>query len=127
MESLAQLGELGDLALWSMLVGFFSPLFISALKSSRWSARTQSIVAFAFYVLVGAVTAWLSGIFSTVSLMTAVLLIFVTGATSYRDLWKKTGVTGKIEAVTSRGGDTADPDENGRHEAGVSTKTFPLG
>lgn len=127
MDSLIQLSGLGELALWSMLVGFFSPLVIAIIQQSRWSARVQSVVAFAFYVLVGAVTAWLSGIFNTVSLLTAVLLVFVTAANSYRELWKKTGVTGKIEAATSKGGDPADPDANGRHEAGVSNKTFPLG
>ncbi|QWY81935.1 membrane protein [Arthrobacter phage Sicarius2] len=112
MDSITQLTGLGELALWSMLVGFFSPPVIAVIQQSRWSARAQSIVAFVFYLIVGAVTALLSGVFTTASLVTAVLVIFVTAANSYRELWKKTGVTGKIETATSGNRD-------GRHEAGV--------
>ncbi|QIN94358.1 hypothetical protein SEA_ABBA_29 [Arthrobacter phage Abba] len=132
MDSITQLSGLGELALWSMLVGFFSPPVIAVIQQSKWSARVQSIVAFVFYLVVGAITALLSSVFNTASLVTAVLVIFVTAANSYRELWKKTGVTGKIESATSPGAATLvdyepEPDHNGKHEAGITSSTYPPG
>ena len=131
MDSITQLSGLGELALWSMLVGFFSPPVVAVIQQSKWTARTQAIVAFVFYLVVGAVTALLSGVFNTASLVTAVLVIFVTAANSYRELWKKTGVTGKIESATSPTAAVADyePDtgHDGKHEAGITSSTYPPG
>ncbi|QDK01909.1 membrane protein [Arthrobacter phage Vibaki] len=104
------LAALGPVALWLMAVGFFSPPVIAVIQQSRWSARRQSIVAFLFYLVVAAVTAWLNGIFTAVGLVTAVLLVFVIASTAYKNLWKPTGVAPAIEAATPVGTD-------GRHEA----------
>lgn len=111
-ETLAALAGLGPVALWLLAVGFFSPLVIAVIQQSRWPARTQSVVAFVFYVAVAAVTAWLNGIFNTVGLVTAVLVVFITASTSYKNLWKPTGVAPAIEAATPIA------NKQGRHEAG---------
>jgi hypothetical protein len=111
-DTLAALAALGPVALWLLAVGFFSPLVIAVIQQTRWSARRQSLVAFAFYVVVAAVTAWLQGIFTGFGLVTAFLVIFVTAATAYRNLWKPTGVAPAIEAATPIA------DKQGRHEAG---------
>lgn len=99
-EALGALAALGPVALWLLAVGFFSPLVIAVIQQSRWSVRRQSIVAFAFYVVVAAVTAWLQGIFNTFGIIAAFLAIFVTAATAYRNLWKPTGIAPAIEAAT---------------------------
>lgn len=109
-EAVALLVGLGPVALWLLAVGFFSPLVIAVIQQSGWSARRQSVVAFAFYVAVAAVTAWLNGIFNTAGLVTSLLVVFVTGATAYKNLWKPTGVAPAIEAKTPL-------TKQGRHEA----------
>ncbi|MDN4646460.1 hypothetical protein [Arthrobacter sp. PsM3] len=101
--TLQALAALGPVALWLMAVGFFSPLVIAVIQQSRWSARRQSILAFLFYVVVAAVTAYLNGIFTAVGLVTAVLIVFVVASTAYKNLWKPTGAAPAIEAATSPG------------------------
>ncbi|WNN95980.1 membrane protein [Arthrobacter phage Hirko] len=120
------LAALGPVALWLMAVGFFSPLVIAVIQQSRWSARRQSVVAFLFYVVVAAVTAWLNGIFTTVGIVTAVLVVFVIASTAYKALWKPAGVAPAIESATS-----PVPAADGKHEAGADVPEYtdpgPLG
>jgi hypothetical protein len=99
-DTLAALAALGPVALWLLAIGFFSPLVIAVIQQTRWSARQQSVVAFVFYVVVAAVTAWLQGIFTAFGLVTAFLVVFVTAATAYRNLWKPTGIAPAIENAT---------------------------
>ena len=110
-KTLEALAALGPVALWLMAVGFFSPLVIAVIQQTRWSVRRQSIVAFCFYVVVAAVTAWLAGIFTTAGVIVAILVIFVTAGNSYKLLWKPTGVAPAIQAATPIG------DKQGKHEA----------
>lgn len=97
---------LSNPALWALAVGFFSPPVISVIQQSKWSARRQSLVAFAFYLVVAAVTAFVAGLFTTGDIVRLALLIFLAAGTSYKTLWKPTGISPAIEAVTSPG--TAD-------------------
>ena len=101
VNDLPQLLELGNVGLWSLLVGFFSPPVISLIQQNRWTPRAKSIVAFAFYLAVGAVTAYFSGVFTVTGLATAILVVFVTAANSYKALWRPTGVAPAIESATS--------------------------
>lgn len=93
--------QLGTPALWALAVGFFSPPVISIIQQSRWSPRAQSLVAFGFYVVVAAVTAWFAGLFSIGDISRLALLIFLAAGTSYKTLWKPTGVSPAIENATS--------------------------
>jgi hypothetical protein len=99
-DTLAALAALGPVALWLLAVGFFSPLVIAVIQQTRWSPRRQAVVAFLFYVVVAAVTAWLQGIFTAFGIVTAFLVIFVTAATAYRNLWKPTGIAPAIQNAT---------------------------
>lgn len=98
---------LGNPALWALAVGFFSPPVISVIQRSRWSARTQSLVAFGFYLVVAAVTAYVAGLFTTGDILRLALLVFLAAGTSYKTLWKPTGVSPAIEAATSPKQDNA--------------------
>jgi Na+(H+)/acetate symporter ActP len=91
---------LDNAALWALCVGFFSPPVISIIQQSTWSVRTQSLVAFGFYLAVAAVTAWVAGLFTPGDYVRLALLIFLTGASSYSALWKPTGASPAIERVT---------------------------
>lgn len=102
--------ELGTPALWALAVGFFSPPVISTIQQSRWSTRTQAMVAFGFYLMVAAVTAYVLGLFNTLDVLRLALLIFLAAGTSYKTLWKPTGISPAIERVTS-------PPADGKHEA----------
>lgn len=88
-------------ALWALAVGFFSPPVISTIQQSRWSARTQSLVAFGFYLVVAAVTAYVLGMFAIGDIFRLALLIFLAAGTSYKTLWKPTGISPAIERATS--------------------------
>ena len=93
--------NLGTPALWALAVGFFSPPVISTIQQSRWSARTQSLVAFGFYLVVAAVTAYVLGLFAIGDVFRLALLVFLAAGTSYKTLWKPTGISPAIERVTS--------------------------
>jgi hypothetical protein len=97
-------------ALWALAVGFFSPPVISTIQQSRWSTRTQSLVAFAFYLVVAAVTAYVLGLFAIGDIFRLALLIFLAAGTSYKALWKPTGISPAIERLTS-------PDNAPEHRA----------
>jgi fatty acid desaturase len=99
-QEIASLAALGPVALWLLLVGFFSPLAISVIQQAKWTPRTRSLVAFAFYVVVAAVTAYLQGIFNTTGIIVAILVIFVTAGNAYKLLWQPTGAAQAIESVT---------------------------
>jgi hypothetical protein len=92
---------LDNAALWALAVGFFSPPAIALIQQTRWSPRRQALVAFAFYLVVAAGTAWVSGLFNVADYARLALLIFVSGATSYTALWKPTGVAPAIAQATS--------------------------
>lgn len=93
--------NLGTPALWALAAGFFSPPVISTIQQSRWSARTQSLVAFGFYLVVAVMTAYVLGLFNTLDILRLALLIFLAAGSSYKTLWKPTGISPAIEAVTS--------------------------
>lgn len=93
--------NLDNPALWALAVGVFSPPVISIIQQAAWSARKKSLVAFGFYLVVAAVTAYVLGLFNTTDYFRLVLLIFLAGGASYQTLWKPTGVAPAIQSVTS--------------------------
>lgn len=95
--------ELGNLAMWSLVVGFFSPIVISMLQQPGWSNQVRALVAFIFCALVAIPTAYFAGDLEGKDYVASGLLILVTAIASYRDFWKPTAVSPKIEAATSGG------------------------
>jgi hypothetical protein len=89
--------------MWSLLVGFFLPLAISAIQQADWSNPVRAAVAFVVCVLAGLGTVWLAGDFDTTDVVSSVLLVLVTALATYKGLWKPAGVTPAIEAATSPG------------------------
>lgn len=93
--------NLDNAALWALAVGFFSPPVISVIQQSRWSQRVQALVAFGFYLVVAAITAYVAGLFNGGDILRLALLIFLAAGTSYKALWKPTGISPAIESATS--------------------------
>lgn len=89
------------LEMWSLLVGFFLPLAISAIQRASWSNPVRAAVAFGVCVLAGLGTVWLAGNFSTKNIVSSVLLVLVTALATYKGLWKPSGVAPAIETATS--------------------------
>lgn len=98
-----------DAVLWSLCVGILAPLAISAIKRSRWSPRLQSLTALLVYIVAALGTAFFTGVFNTASILTLIMVIFLTGYASYQAVWKPTGVDRAIDQATSP--------SPGRHEA----------
>lgn len=113
--------NLGTPALWALAVGFFSPPAISIIQQSRWSERRQALVAFGFYLVVAAVTAYVLGLFNTPDILRLALIIFLAAGTSYKTLWKPTGISPAIEAATLVG-----PDSGPKHSAGSQPLTINI-
>jgi hypothetical protein len=91
---------LDNAALWALAVGFLAPPVISVIQQSKWSRRTQSWVAFGFCLVLGTLTAWFTGLFTITDIGRLALLVFLSSAASYQALWKPTGISPAIEAVT---------------------------
>lgn len=99
--------ELPDVNLSSALtmvlgiIGFVSPLVLSAVIQTGWSAKLQSYVTLAYSVLVGALLAWASGSLTAPDIVTNVLVVFTFTIAFYRGFWKTTGVSKAIEERTN--------------------------
>lgn len=96
-----------NLEMWSLLVGFFLPLVISAIQRASWSNPVRALVALGACVVAALGTVWLAGDFNTKDIVSSVLLVLVTALATYKGLWKPTGVSPGIEAHT--GGGTESP------------------
>jgi len=90
-----------NLAMWSLVVGFFTPPVLAVIQQPKWSATVRAIVGFLFALVVGGVTAWLTGSLNVNDWVSAALIVLVSAITTYKGFWKETGVAQKIEAATS--------------------------
>ncbi len=107
--------EMSNLALWTAIVSFFAPLALDLIIQSGWSKRVQAIVAFAVSAVIGVVTAFFSGAFTGVGIVTGILLAFVVTITAYKGFWKN--VAPDLKSATSKTVDLKqDSDGNWRAE-----------
>lgn len=95
-----------DLQMWELIVGFLSAtLVLPMIQQPQWTTRTRAAVTFVYAVVVGLVTAYLTGAFAGVhdfrTGVSSVLLMLVTAIASYRGFAKPTGLAPAIERATS--------------------------
>lgn len=81
--------EMTDLALWTAIVAFFAPVILDIIIQSGWSKRVQSLVAFLASAVIGIVSAFFSGAFNGLGIVTGILLAFVVTITAYQGFWKR--------------------------------------
>ncbi len=108
-----------DLQMWSLIVGVLAPLVYAIVQQPKWPRPVRAIVMVLLTVLVGGGTAYFNGDFNGRSIVSSVLLVFVSAITAYHGLWKPTGVAPAIERTTS-GAPTspaATPEAQGNVEA----------
>lgn len=94
---------LTDFTMYSLLVGFLLPPALAIVMQSRWSDRVRSIVAFIACVIAGAGVAYFQGDLTGKRLVSGALIVLTTGLATYRNFWKSTGISPKIEAATTFG------------------------
>ncbi len=109
--------NLGTPALWALAVGFFSPPVISLILQSRWSPRKKALVAFVFYLVVAAVTAYVQGLFNTADYIRLALLVFLLAVASYKAVWHPTGIAPAIETKSNLTLYPAEEDDTPKHAA----------
>jgi hypothetical protein len=95
-----------DLAMWEVIVGFISATFIlPIIQQPSWTEKVRSLVTFAYSIVVGLVTAYLTGGFDNVTdprtAASAVLLMLITAISTYKGFAKPTGIAPAIEEHTS--------------------------
>lgn len=93
--------EISNLALWTGVVAFFAPVLLDLIIQSGWSNRVQALAAFLVSAVIGTVTAYFSGMFTGVSIVTAILLAFVVTISAYKGFWKQ--VTPNLKDATTVG------------------------
>lgn len=92
---------MSNLAMWSMVVGFFLPMVIAVIQQPSWSQQVRALVTFGVCVVAGAGTAYFNGDFNTADIASAILVTLVTAISVYKGLMGPTGIAPKIEAATS--------------------------
>jgi hypothetical protein len=83
------------------VVGLALPILLSVIIQSKWSTRTQSIVALAACLVVGGGVALLenTSVAETVGQVIAATFI------SYKAFWEPTGIADSVESATNFGGE----------------------
>lgn len=94
--------EMSNLALWTAIVSFFAPAVLDLIIQSRWHKRVQSVIAFLASAVIGVVTAYFSGAFTGVGIVTGILLAFVVTITAYKGFWKP--IAPELKTATDVGG-----------------------
>ncbi len=99
---------MSDLQMWELIVGFLSATFVlPVLQQPSWSASARAFVTFLYCVVVGLVTAYLTGAFSDITDLrtgvSAVLFMLVTAVASYKGFAQPVGIAPAIESATSPG------------------------
>lgn len=78
-----------DAALLAIIIGFLAPLVLNFIVSATWPSWAKSLAAFAFAAVAGTLTAWITGAFEGLPILSTVLLILVVSITSYQNFWRQ--------------------------------------
>ncbi len=82
---------------WSALVGLLLPGLVAIVNRESWKPWVKAVVAVAASVLVGTVTALLSGGFTGVTWVQALVIVSVASQVAYHTWWKNSGISDWIE------------------------------
>lgn len=90
-----------DLQLWATLVGASLPLVVAAIQQPKWSESARSIVTFLTCLIAAGGTAFFQHNLTGRGLVSAALFVTVSALTTYKLVWKPTGVAPAIERATT--------------------------
>ncbi len=100
---------MNDLAMWSLILGFFVPPVVAVIQQPRWNDGLRAVVTFVFSILValGSLvfddTLGFHAALDAENWISATLLVLVTAISTYKGLWQKTGIAPAIESSTTVG------------------------
>lgn len=98
------------LTMLNLVIGFLSATFIiPIIQQPRWSAQVRSWITFAYSVVVGFLTSWVTGELSLKDIATSVLVVLITAIATYKGFAKPTDIAPKIEGATSPGQTPSQP------------------
>lgn len=94
-----------ELAAWTAVVGVMLPLVISVIQQSGWAVKMRSAVTAAVSIAAAVGTVYYAnpgGLEAQPLIITAAAVLTLAGST-YRTVWKPTGIAGKVEQATNIG------------------------
>lgn len=87
---------------WGALIGTLAPLFIAIVQQPRWTGSTRVVVSIIASAILGFGTAAAAGdLSSPKEIGTAALAVLLATMTTYRNIWKPSGIASAIETKTS--------------------------
>jgi ABC-type uncharacterized transport system permease subunit len=90
-----------DTQMWNLIVGVLLPPLIALVQRPTLPTWARSLIAVAASGVAGFVTVWIAGELTGRSVITGVLITLVAAVATYESIWRKVGVTGKVEIATS--------------------------
>lgn len=95
-----------DLEMWNLVTGFISAtLVLPLVQQPRWSVSARAALTFAYCMVVGLVSAYLTGQLDGVhdlrDAVSSVLLLLVATIATYKGFAKPVGIAPAIESATS--------------------------
>lgn len=93
--------NLNNAALFAVIVAFLLPVFQAAIQRPKWTQQVKSSLTFVVCLAFSSGTVFFAGNWSSTDLVRTFLVVFVIAQVSYRQFWKPSGITTKVENLTS--------------------------
>ena len=100
--------HMSESLMFSAVVGFFLPPLVAVIQQPHWPDWFRAVVGFLAAVVVSLGTLYFTGglVLSGTGkewIIFDFLLLLVTSISTYRELWKPTGIAPMIEQISSPG------------------------
>ena len=89
--------KMTDQKMWTIVVSFFLPWIIAVVVKQGWTAVVKGWISFGMCLAVALGDAFFSGALTGRGIVSSLLLVVVVCVTSYKGLWKPTGIAEAIE------------------------------
>jgi hypothetical protein len=88
--------------LWiSGVVGVFLPHLIAIVNQTHWSAGLKSIISTVACLAAGTIVCWATEQLDFSNLVASAGIVFTFTVTTYKGLWKPTGIIDAVETSTT--------------------------
>lgn len=95
---------LDDTVSWGVFAGVFTPLLISVAQRKTWTGATRTLVGVGISIVIGILTCLSDGTFThTKTLLATVAAVTLVSVTTYKGLWKPSGIAPALEKATTPG------------------------
>lgn len=95
---------LDDTVSWGIFAGVFTPILTAFAQRPTWSGPTRTLVGLGISVAIAILTCLADGTFDhTKTLLATVAAVTLVSMTTYKGLWKPSGIAGKVETATTPG------------------------